>query len=100
MHQIGQDQVIKMAFVAGDKNKRAFLRGDFDPVQPFGIQGYAVEHGAYDPADCLGGNTDHGGIIPRGDFIQIFIGLLVNFMDGDILLLSMMLHKISEAVVC
>ena len=62
MHQIGQDQVINMAFVAGDKNERAFLRGGFDPVQPFGVQGHAVEHDADDPPDGLGGNADHGGI--------------------------------------
>ncbi len=98
IEHIGQQQVVDMAFMGGHKNDRPPQGRALDRRQSLRIERDSVENGSEDPSDDGRIEPDPGRVQGCRDFIEIIAGLGSDLRQRELVVFSMGLHKLLEAL--
>ena len=99
VQNVVDDQVIYVAFVAGDQDERPLQRHLLHVIENRMIDGNAVEHGPGNPPHNGRRKLDKGRFIVGGDFLYVPIGLAANLVDWNITAFGIRTHKLLQAII-
>ena len=97
IQEVGQDEIVDMALVAGDQNKRALAGHVPDALQHGLVHDYIFEDRVQDPTHHRRRDPNRGGAVFGGDLIDAGVGFLVDLLQGQVAFLGVLLHEGPQA---